>query len=180
MASESVGTGAESDVTSVTVTPANFEIRDVGVVLNVTPVVAPDGYTIDLTMLPQIVQLHRWIDYGYTLTRGDGSEQHVPMRQPIFYTRTIATSISIWDGQTVVMGGLITESELTSHDKVPVLGDLPLVGKLFSSKTSKSEKVNLLIFVTAYLVDPSGKKLNKGSDIAAAGQTQTGSAAAAQ
>jgi general secretion pathway protein D len=59
------------------------------------------------------------------------------------------------------MGGLITEKQTTSLDKIPVLGDIPLLGKFFQSKTSDSAKFNLLIFVTANLVDPAGNKINK-------------------
>ncbi len=58
------------------------------------------------------------------------------------------------------MGGLITEGQTTTEDKIPVLGDIPLVGALFRSKTSSSEKRNLLIFVTARLVDPAGNRIH--------------------
>ena len=88
------------------------------------------------------------------------------MPQPVFHRRTIATSIS-WDGETVVMGGLITENKTTVEDKIPVLGDIPLLGYLFRSKSSMSEKRNLLIFVTARLVDPSGRVIRKSEDQAA-------------
>ncbi len=149
--------------------PGAFEVRDIGVVLNVTPVVSPDGYTIDLTMLPQVVELADWVNYGYTRVEADGSEQNVPMLQPVFHSRSIATSISIWDGQTVVMGGLITEGQSTTEDKIPFLGDIPLIGALFRSKSMQSEKRNLLIFVTARLVDPAGNKVQTAT---AAGATR--------
>jgi general secretion pathway protein D len=58
------------------------------------------------------------------------------------------------------MGGMITEVRNTVDDKVPLLGDLPVFGRLFRSKYDASEKRNLLIFVTARLVDPSGRPLN--------------------
>jgi general secretion pathway protein D len=59
------------------------------------------------------------------------------------------------------MGGLIVEKQTTTLDKIPLLGDIPLLGYLFQSKTSNSQKFNLLIFVTANLVDPAGNKINK-------------------
>ncbi len=152
-------TSGYTGITPTYTVPGSFEVRDVGVMLNVTPVVSPDGYTIDLTMQPQVVELAEWMNYGYTRREADGSEQTVAMPQPIFHSRTISTSISIWDGQTVVMGGLITEGQITTEDKVPFLGDLPLIGYLFKTKTSQSEKRNLLIFVTARLVDPAGNKV---------------------
>ena len=154
--------GGSASRTKVIVTPAGFEKREVGVILSASPVVDPDGYTIDLTMIPQVVELSDWIDYGYDNFDEEGVFiQHIALPQPVFHTRTIATSISIWDGQTVVMGGLITEVALNTEDKIPLLGDIPLLGYLFRSKSSNSQKRNLLIFVTARLVDPSGNPIRK-------------------
>jgi general secretion pathway protein D len=69
----------------------------------------------------------------------------------------------VWDGHTVVMGGLIRETLTTFEDKVPLLGDIPLLGRLFRSEGTSSQKRNLLIFVTARLVDPSGTNVNQGN-----------------
>ncbi len=153
--------GTQTANTAVVVTPTAFETRDTGVILNVTPVVGPDGYTIDLAMMPQVVELSDWINYGSTVMGPGGEPQQINMPQPVFHSRSIATSISIWDGQTVVMGGLITENQGTTEDKIPFLGDIPLIGFFFKSKTTKSVKRNLLIFVSANLVDPAGNKINK-------------------
>ena len=79
------------------------------------------------------------------------------MPQPFFQIRTLETQISIYDGATVVMGGLITESVEKANDRIPILGDIPFIGALFRSKAEKSVKKNLLIFVTAKLVDPAGR-----------------------
>ncbi|MBI2440130.1 MAG: tetratricopeptide repeat protein [Lentisphaerae bacterium] len=163
------GAGSLAVVGQAVVTPAGFEKRDTGVVLNVTPTVGPDGFSIDLVMLPQVVELADWINYGSSFTDAQGNPQQWNMPQPIFHSRTITTGITIWDGQTVVMGGLITEGQSTTQDKVPVLGDIPLVGALFRSKSSVSRKFNLLIFVTANLVDPAGNKINKEGIATAAG-----------
>ncbi len=153
-------------VTPPTVTPGGFETRETGVILNVTPTVGPDGYTIDLTLAPEVSELVGWIQYGseVTLPMGDqGSDRtfvfNIP--QPVFSSRNVTTSIVIWDGQTVVMGGLIREDMVTVNDKVPILGDIPLLGYLFRSKGHRSEKRNLLIFVTARLVDPAGRPIHK-------------------
>jgi general secretion pathway protein D len=83
------------------------------------------------------------------------------MPQPFFQVRSVETKISIYDGATVVMGGLITEALEKTNDKIPILGDIPLLGALFRSKSEKSIKKNLLIFVTAKLVDPSGQLIRK-------------------
>ncbi len=160
------------------VQPGGFQTRDTGVILNVTPTVGPDGFSIDLVMLPQVCELASWLDYGtqYPNPSGDGTYE-LKMPQPIFKSRNITTSITIWDGQTVVMGGLISERQTTTLDKIPFLGDIPLIGYLFQSKTSNSQKFNLLIFVTANLVDPAGNKINKELIATSAGTSGTTTAA---
>ena len=87
----------------------------------------------------------------------------------MFSSRNVTTSIVIWDGQTVVMGGLMRETMVTIDDKIPILGDIPVLGRLFRSKGEKSEKQNLLIFVTARLVDPAGKPIHKAEAMAMPG-----------
>jgi general secretion pathway protein D len=79
-------------------------------------------------------------------------------RQPIFKTRKMETSVTIEDGSTIVMGGLIKEQLETFKDSVPILGKIPLIGRLFRSEGEKSVKRNLLIFVTANQVDATGYK----------------------
>jgi len=170
-------------VTPPTVTPGSFETREVGVILNVTPTVGPDGYTIDLTMVPEVAELVDWIQYGSSITIETGTvgarqertfQYNIP--QPVFSSRNATTSIVIWDGQTVVMGGLIREELVTVKDKIPFLGDIPVIGRLFRSEGQKSKKSNLLIFVTARLVDPAGKPIHRAEAMAMPGggaQAQT-------
>ncbi len=83
----------------------------------------------------------------------------VPMEQPFFHVRSIDSKVSITPGATVVMGGLITEVRSAMDDKVPFLGDLPYIGRLFRSHAEKTNKRNLLIFVTGRLITPSGREL---------------------
>jgi general secretion pathway protein D len=147
------------------VEPGGFEMREVGVILQVVPEVSADGQMIDLMLNPQIISEPDWEDYGFDYYSSRSSVPvHVSMRQPIFKIRSISTSISIYNGATVVMGGMITEARTEVDDKIPVLGDIPLIGRLFRSRYEQSEKVNLLIFVTARLVDPAGRSLKTQSD----------------
>jgi general secretion pathway protein D len=81
------------------------------------------------------------------------------MNQPVFSIRRVESSVSIWDGQTVAMGGLIREDVQKVDDKVPFLGDIPLAGRLFRSSVDQKIKKNLIIFVTARLLDASGQPL---------------------
>ena len=149
---------------AATVTPGTFETRETGVILNVTPTVGPDGYTIDLVMAPEVAELVDWIQYG-----GAVGEFFFNMPQPIFTSRNITTSIVIWDGQTVVMGGMIREELTTIKDKIPILGDIPVLGWLFRSEGQNSRKMNLLIFVTARLVDPAGRPIHREGNMALPG-----------
>jgi general secretion pathway protein D len=76
--------------------------------------------------------------------------------QPIFAVREVSTKVTLWDGATLVMGGLTREDVKKVRDKVPVLGSVPIIGRLFRSKGESTQKRNLLIFVTANLVNPGG------------------------
>lgn len=170
-------------VTPPVVTPGAFQTREVGVILNVTPTVGPDGWTIDLTLVPEVAELVDWIQYGSEITVETGTADAPQQRtfkfnipQPIFTSRNVTTSLVIWDGQTVVMGGLIREELVSFKDKIPFLGDIPLIGRLFRTEGQKSRKTNLLIFVTARLVNPAGKPVHKPEDRALPG---TGITAAA-
>ena len=162
-ASELMGdTGTTDNQTveaKVVALPQNFETREVGVILSVVPQVSEEGNIIDLNMRPEVVSEPTWYEYGVTLPDAQGNEYQVRMPQPFFHRRSVETQISIYDGATVVMGGLITEKIIAVNDKIPFLGDLPLIGFLFRNKGQQSQKRNLLIFVTARLVDPAGKPI---------------------
>lgn len=147
-------------------TPTNFEKRNTGVTLEVEPVIGPDNYTIDLNLQPQVVDFDGFINYGSpiqtTSTNLLGMTQTniiTPnvINQPVFDTRKVSTSVSVFDGSTVVLGGLVREDVQKVNDKVPILGDIPLVGRLFRSKIDQNIKRNLIIFVTAHLITPDGQ-----------------------
>jgi len=152
-----LGSGGNNDINvdqgaGIVIFPESFETREVGVILNVTPTVGPDKYTIDLTLAPEVAELVDWIQYGTP-------PFNIP--QPIFASRNATTSIVIWDGQTIVMGGLINELITRFDDKIPFLGDIPFFGRFFRSEGEASKKRNLLIFVTARIVDPAGRVVNQ-------------------
>jgi general secretion pathway protein D len=81
------------------------------------------------------------------------------INQPVFSTREVETQVSVYDGQTVVMGGLMREDVQKVQDKVPILGDIPLAGRLFRTNAEQHIKRNLLMFVTAGLLDPAGQPI---------------------
>ncbi len=89
----------------------------------------------------------------------------LPIVLPDFTVRQVVTTVNIWDNQTVVIGGLISSDTASTKDKVPVLGDLPLVGNLFQSSSKTITKKNLMIFVTATIVDPAGNRVHSDDEL---------------
>jgi len=170
--------GAAGGATTVPITPTTptaFETRNTGVTLEVEPVVGPDGITIDLNLVPQVVEFEGFINYGSPILAPTSSFLNnlgglittppsvlTPnvINQPIFSSRKITTSVSVWDGQTVVLGGLIREDVQKTEDRTPIIGDIPLVGRLFRTNVDQHIKRNLIIFVTARLVNPAGQPIN--------------------
>ena len=148
------------------VEPSGFEMREVGVILEVSPDVSQENQMITLNMTPRVVSEPTWFNYGSQYTAPDGSIQQLNMQQPFFHTRSVETSISIYNGATVVMGGMITETREDVDDRIPLLGDIPVLGRLFRSKYDQSAKRNLLIFVTARLVDPAGQTIQDMGSLA--------------
>ena len=159
-----VGTGSANGGGSAGVaitagTPQEFTSRNVGVELRVTPTVEEDNYSISLDLNPKVTEFDGFVEFGGpSIAISGGTTVTVPsgFYQPIFSVRDIATKVTIWDGATLVMGGLTREEVKKVHDKVPILGDLPLLGRLFRSTGQSAQKRNLIIFVTAKLVNPGG------------------------
>jgi general secretion pathway protein D len=89
----------------------------------------------------------------------------VPTILPRFTVRQVVSTVNIWDNQTVVLGGLISSTVQSTKDKVPMLGDLPLVGRLFQSQSKTTQKKNLMIFVTATIIDPAGNRVHSDDEL---------------
>ena len=148
--------GAAISITSGT--PQDFTKRNVGVELSVTPNVENDD-TISLILEPRVTEFEGFVEFGGpSIALAEETTVTVPagFYQPIFSTREITTEVTVFDGATVVMGGLTRDEVRTVNDRVPILGDIPGVGRLFRSEGETRQKRNLLIFVTANLVSPGG------------------------
>ncbi|AHF89435.1 type II and III secretion system protein [Opitutaceae bacterium TAV5] len=146
-------------VTITAGTPEEFVTRNIGVELRVTPTVEDDNYSITLDLNPKVTEFEGFVEYGgLSIAISGNNTVTVPsgFYQPIFSTREVTTKVTVWDGATLVMGGLTREEVKRVNDKVPVLGDIPYLGRLFRSKGETSQKRNLLVFVTANLVSPGG------------------------
>ncbi len=158
------GSGGSAGVVIAAGTPQDFTVRNVGVELSVTPRVEEDGYSITLDLHPKVTEFDGFVEYGGpSIAISSGRQVSVPsgFYQPIFSVREVKTRVTIWDGATVVMGGLTREEVKEVNDKVPFFGDLPLIGQLFRSKGESTQKRNLLIFVTANMVSPGGSFKNQ-------------------
>ena len=184
------GTTQEQDPVVTPSFPTDFTTRKLGVSLEVEPQIGPDGYTIDLSLSPEVVDFDGFINYGSPILAPQrnivggavgaalnpleilsANQFFTPtlltentINQPIFSVRKVTTSVSIWDGQTVALGGLIREDVQKVNDKVPVLGDIPLAGALFRSEIDQKIKQNLIVFVTARLMDAAGQPLRPEDD----------------
>lgn len=152
------GSSAGSAVAITAGTPQDFVTRNVGVEMSVTPNVENDD-TISLILEPRVTEFEGFVEYGgpsVAITGGITVTVPAGFYQPVFSTREISTEVTVFDGATVVMGGLTRDEVKSVNDKVPVLGDIPGLGRLFRSEGETRQKRNLLIFVTANLVSPGG------------------------
>lgn len=165
---QQVDTGGSSSTLPPVVVPSNpseFTMRDVGVTLEVKADATKDR-RIDLEIVPEVNEFQGFINYGSDATSVTVNDAGVSTGvvtvaeglalQPVFAMRKVETKVQVVDGQTVMMGGFIREDTAEIKDKVPLLGDIPLVGRLFQSKTSRNIKRNLIIFTTARIINSDG------------------------
>lgn len=150
-------------------TPTAFETRNTGVTLEIEPTIGENNFEIDLRFAPEIVEFEGFINYGSPIQSPASDALGNPIQvtitenrieMPVFSTRRVNTALTIYDGYTVSVGGLMAENVQNVEDKVPVLGDLPIIGRLFQSKAENHIKSNLIIFVTAEIIDASGARVN--------------------
>lgn len=147
------------------ITP-NTQQVETGPVLDVVPYVLSDGCTINLTLIPSDTEFNGY-DTAPNIANVTGGLNVVqlPVVLPDFTVRQVITTVNIWDNQTVVIGGLISSQDISTKDKVPVLGDIPIMGRLFQSQSKSSVKNNLMIFVTATIVDPAGHRVHTDDEL---------------
>ncbi|MBV6500396.1 MAG: hypothetical protein CJBNEKGG_02874 [Prosthecobacter sp.] len=155
-------------------TPTAFETRRVGMVLNVEPVISDDARSVDLTLTPEFTEFVGFVNYGspiFNVTSTSvapgvnlvGKQELTPntILQPIFSTKKVTTAVKVYDGSTIVLGGVISDNTIMIDDKIPVLGDVPVVGRLFQGKVKQKRSKNMLMFVSVKVVDPSGNRVNR-------------------
>lgn len=179
------GGGGQQQIATPT-TPTAFEMRKTGVLVEVEPIISEDGRTVELTIAPELTQFEGFVNYGSPINvpaslsvlpiqLSTGATGYVPLSsrdqlitpnlilQPVFKTQKVVTAVKVYDGATIVLGGVKIENRTLVEDKVPILGDLPFVGRLFKSNTKQTSMKNIIIFVTVEVVDPSGRRVNRDS-----------------
>jgi type IV pilus assembly protein PilQ len=127
---------------------SGFEYKPIGVLLKVTPQINNQGF-IKLTLEPEISQRDPIpVNFG-----GAGGAEI-----PIINTRKTKTQVSLQDGHTLGIGGLIKDEDNKTISQLPILGSIPVIGRLFQNKSNKKTRTNLLIFITARIISPKDAK----------------------
>jgi len=135
-------TREDTDSTNIDRTVRTYDYRDVGVTLKLTPQINQQG-NIRMEIFQEIT----------TLVSGSGDDQYAPTT----LKRSASTTVSVKDGSTMVLAGLIGDTLSVSNYRVPLLGDIPIIGYLFKSLTKSREKTNLYIFITPQIIDTEEK-----------------------
>ncbi len=147
--------------------PTDWGVEEVGIVMRfrVSEEVENDDIIKFEHFEIKVVDFEGFINYGSPITAGITTAnqiEHITLTEnridmPIFSRRYINSNPSIYDGHTIAIGGMIEDNVQKVEDKVPVFGDLPLIGRFFRSDAESHVRKNLMVFVTAEKIDPTGK-----------------------
>jgi general secretion pathway protein D len=118
------------------------EFINIGVMLNVIPHITDDGYIL-VDTLPIVDSIKQW-------TSGANP-------QPIISSRVAHCRVRVKDGETFVIGGLVKEENIDAAERIPILGKIPLIGRLFGTTDNNKTKTDLMVFITTKLIKDDGK-----------------------
>lgn len=152
--------------------PSSWGVEEVGVMLRfqIEPLKDGDGDIVRFKRFEiRVVDFEGFVNYGSPITAGIANQntiEHITLTDnridmPIFSRRYINSNPCVYDGHTIAIGGMIQDEVQKVEDKVPVFGDLPLIGRLFRSNAESHIRKNLMVFVTADIIDPFGKPMRK-------------------
>lgn len=136
----------ESSETSVGISKKLKEYQPLGIELNVVPHICGDNQ-INMTIYPSVTSSSSNVDATSQIGTATSTDSY-----PIILVREAQTQVLINDRETIVIGGLLKDVKSKGVYKTPILGDIPLVGLLFQRRTTDTEKIDLLIFITAHIV----------------------------
>lgn len=149
-----------SSSTTQTAQDPSVSVAESGTILDVTPTINANN-TISLELHPVFATVD--ISNTQVLDFPTSDDNILPeVTLPIFSVQEAHTTITIENGGVAVIGGLVEENEENAHYKIPVLGDIPIIGKyLFSSDNVRSEKSHIIIFVKAKAIDSTESNLRR-------------------
>jgi general secretion pathway protein D len=145
-------------------TPTSFQEKDIGSSIEVEANIAEDNYTMQLNLALGFIEFDGFINYGTPIMSGQSTVlTDNRIIQPVFSRVSANTEVTIYDGQTVAIGGLSDAKVETIEDKVPFFGSIPIVGKFFKSHLQRTTRTAVIYFVTVKIVDPAGENVHKSS-----------------
>ena len=138
-----------------------YDEKMTGITLEVTPYVSEATNVIELEIHPEVSTLYDRYSTGVWSTHEGGYWSLVDdeMGYPAIDIRTMQTTVKVRSGDTIIMGGFIKDDDTVYEKKIPLLGDIPLIGELFKYKYQTREKKNLAIFLTATLLTSEGERI---------------------
>ena len=149
---------------------------EIGTIFTVTPTIQEDGETIRLKLNPKVSAYTGKDEYEVVLVveelvndKWEKEEMRFVVWRPVIATREVAVTVDVNHGETMVIGGLSDSQSQKRLDKIPILADIPFIGRLFQNQSEISVRRNMLIFVTARLIDNSGIPYKKGSKVGNSG-----------
>ncbi len=157
------GGGGNAPVTPAI--PTTFKMTEVGNRLEVEATIAEDNSSVDLRMTPEFSEFLGFINYGSPINSisSNGIVTVATLNQivqPVFeIIRTPNIAVTVYDGNTIAFGGLKQSQVNEINDKVPILGDIPLIGRLFRSSVKSSQRKAIILFVTVNIQDPAGRRV---------------------
>lgn len=160
-----VDTDTGDDNTTYTIkrpTPEFGDEQKIGISMRVTPTITETG-TINLDLDFEVTGTNGNDEFTFVLNgevNGRPVSHSFTVWKPVITERTLKTNIDVYDGQTVVVGSSTDNRTLTRTDKIPFLGELPLIGRLFQSQSEKAERKNMLVFVTARRLGTDGSAIS--------------------
>ena len=166
-----IETDTSDDDTTYTIqrpTPEFGDEQEIGIDMKVTPTMTETG-AINLKLDFQVTGTNGNDEFTFVLNgnvNGRPVSHTFTIWKPVITERMIVTDVDVYDGQTVVIGGSTDNRTVTRNDKIPFLGELPLIGRLFQAQSEKAERRNMLVFVTARRLGTDGsavKTYNQGA-----------------
>jgi general secretion pathway protein D len=162
----SVGDSGGQSTPITPATPTAFEKKDVGIFLEVLPVADLAKGFVDVTLNPSFSDFDGFVNYGTPINTSVNNAFGNPttseltknaILMPVFSIQRLNTQLSVFDGATIAIGGLLSDSIQDVEDRVPVLGDIPLIGRMFSTKAKRPVSTAVIFLVRVELQDPTGR-----------------------